>query len=87
MFLNAPMIFSRTASVPVGVSVIIRHPGQVPRSGMRAGIQNDLRFRHFPGFRVSPQKPALYTCFHRGRLDKGLGSPGMTVLLTCYIVS
>jgi hypothetical protein len=28
----------------------IRHPGQVPRSGMRAGIQNDLIFRQFPGF-------------------------------------
>jgi hypothetical protein len=26
------------------------HPGQVPRSGMRAGIQNDLIFRDIPGF-------------------------------------
>jgi hypothetical protein len=26
------------------------HPGQIPRSGMRAGIQNDLIFRDFPGF-------------------------------------
>ena len=31
----------------------MRHPGQVPRSGMRAGIQNDLIFSKFPGFRVS----------------------------------
>jgi hypothetical protein len=29
---------------------VIGHPGQVPRSGMRAGIQNNLIFRHDPGF-------------------------------------
>jgi hypothetical protein len=26
------------------------HPGQIPQSGMRAGIQNDLMFRKSPGF-------------------------------------
>jgi len=39
---------------PVSGSAAIRHPGQIPRSGMRAGIQNDLIFRHVTGFRVSP---------------------------------
>jgi hypothetical protein len=41
--------------MPGGIFVIIRHPGQVPRSGMRAGIQDNLIFRHFSGFRVSPK--------------------------------
>jgi len=36
--------------MPGGIFVIIRHPGQVPRSGMRAGIQDNLIFRHFSGF-------------------------------------
>lgn len=35
------------------VCVTMRHPGQVPQSGMQAGIQNDLSFRKVPGFRVS----------------------------------
>jgi hypothetical protein len=35
---------------PVSGSAAIRHPGQIPRSGMRAGIQNDLIFRHVTGF-------------------------------------
>jgi hypothetical protein len=30
--------------------VVIRHPGQVPRSGMRTGIQNGLKLRQVPGF-------------------------------------
>jgi len=35
--------------------VVIRHPGQVPLSGTRAGIKNVLIFRLFPGYRVSPK--------------------------------
>jgi hypothetical protein len=34
--------------------VAIRHPGQIPLSGMRAGIQTNLISPDFPGFRVSP---------------------------------
>jgi hypothetical protein len=33
--------------------VPIRHPGQVPRSGMRAGIQMDLVLHDLPRFRIS----------------------------------
>ena len=34
-------------------SNVDRHPGQIPRSGMRAGIQYNSIYREFPGFRVS----------------------------------
>jgi hypothetical protein len=34
--------------------LVIRHPGQIPLGGMRAGIQNDLIHNNSPGFRVSP---------------------------------
>jgi hypothetical protein len=37
----------------MGRCFAIRHPGQVPLSGMRAGIQIHLIFRDRPGFRVS----------------------------------
>ena len=33
--------------------VTIRHPGQAPLYGARAGIQKSVRSYHFPGFRIS----------------------------------
>ena len=37
-------------SPPQAVCVIIRHPGQIPPGGMRAGIQNGLIDNSSPGF-------------------------------------
>ena len=38
---------------PTGDCVTIRHPGQITRSGLRAGIQEDLTFSHFSGSRIT----------------------------------
>jgi hypothetical protein len=52
--------------------VLIRHPGQVPHSGMRAGTQNDLIFASF---------------LDSGSRPISLGSPGMTAFSNCDTAS
>jgi len=42
------------SSIPQGDCVVICHPGQVPPSGTRSGIQNVLISSVSSGFRISP---------------------------------